>query len=551
MITSQTAYFGPDGKPTVKGLEVFNRALREVDSNEIRIGALELNAELTDVLRYTRAEAEAANINAAVLRIAVDGLLFIRDTSGTALTTGGGAKWSPDGVGTPQHFGVVTDGTDCEPEMQRWLDWALAGNTSHIPRGDYHLANPISGNIAGHVGIDAESGARIIALPGFPNAAMVTILDGGSETEIYNFAWGGFAELIGDEIPDSEPGEANNCLTVRAKNCFSTYLSFAHIRQGDDWLSGNDALIGITASSASIYVGLGQGGIDGIYVSGDGGDSSSGQNIRVEANLKKVKAPVIFKRDYERKIVKATLTECFNGVGDAPATGGTDGFLQGGAEAIYDVVSFRTNRSLFVQGGQNVIARVVATEIGQSIEGVSTDARAVNLSGCQGSIIDILVEGVNPDCTVSSAFRALDLSDRTINYNSGAVTTYSTNNIARINARGIGRAVNETGGSNKNYIEILDDDMTHEPVIVGSETTWKWTRAGKTVFGSGPNQVIETNSVGLRFPEGRTVAQLNALSPMPAEFTLARCTNDSTLGECLVQRKGSRWVIMNTDTEIS
>ena len=63
----------------------------------------------------SRAAAEAATVPASVDRIGVfapnwDSIWYKRDAAGTALTTGDGAKWSPDGVVTPEHWGAAGDG---------------------------------------------------------------------------------------------------------------------------------------------------------------------------------------------------------------------------------------------------------------------------------------------------------------------------------------------------------------------------------------------------------------------------------------------------------
>ena len=57
----------------------------------------------------SRTAAMAAEVSTSVMRISVinggRSLGYIRDAAGTALTTADGAKWSPDGTPTPQHFG--------------------------------------------------------------------------------------------------------------------------------------------------------------------------------------------------------------------------------------------------------------------------------------------------------------------------------------------------------------------------------------------------------------------------------------------------------------
>lgn len=61
-----------------------------------------------------RATAEAANVPHPIGRIGVfapngDTLWYKRDAAGTALTTGDGSKWSPDGDVYPDHYGAVAD----------------------------------------------------------------------------------------------------------------------------------------------------------------------------------------------------------------------------------------------------------------------------------------------------------------------------------------------------------------------------------------------------------------------------------------------------------
>ena len=63
----------------------------------------------------SRAAVEAATVPASVDRIGVfapnrGSIWYKRDAAGTALTTGDGATWSPDGLVTPEHWGAAGDG---------------------------------------------------------------------------------------------------------------------------------------------------------------------------------------------------------------------------------------------------------------------------------------------------------------------------------------------------------------------------------------------------------------------------------------------------------
>tara|TARA_R110000851_G_scaffold91950_2_gene200682 strand:- start:2812 stop:5463 length:2652 start_codon:yes stop_codon:yes gene_type:complete len=89
-----------------------------------------------------RATAIAATVPPQVNRILVytpdgDTVAFVEDASGTAMTTAGARKWSPDGVGSYYHFGALgdaiisatgtlTSGTDDTVALQAALDWMAA-----------------------------------------------------------------------------------------------------------------------------------------------------------------------------------------------------------------------------------------------------------------------------------------------------------------------------------------------------------------------------------------------------------------------------------------
>ena len=59
----------------------------------------------------TRAAAQAATVSAQAAQIIVGGLSYRRDSSGMALTTAGGQRWSPSGQVTFRHFGAQGDGS--------------------------------------------------------------------------------------------------------------------------------------------------------------------------------------------------------------------------------------------------------------------------------------------------------------------------------------------------------------------------------------------------------------------------------------------------------
>lgn len=92
----------------------------------------------------SRAAAEAANVPSLLDRIGVfvpngGTLWYKRDTAGTALTTGDGAKWSPDGDVTPQHFGAVGDGVaDDTAAVQAAVDYVASTGGGIVNLGPFH-----------------------------------------------------------------------------------------------------------------------------------------------------------------------------------------------------------------------------------------------------------------------------------------------------------------------------------------------------------------------------------------------------------------------------
>lgn len=72
----------------------------------------------------SRAEAQAASVPAAIDRLRVEGLAYVADPGGTALTTNDGRSWSPDGPATYEHWGAIgnafADDSDAILACHRW-----------------------------------------------------------------------------------------------------------------------------------------------------------------------------------------------------------------------------------------------------------------------------------------------------------------------------------------------------------------------------------------------------------------------------------------------
>jgi hypothetical protein len=101
----------------------------------------------------SRADAIAASVPSPVIRISVlhGGMVlgYIRDASGTALTTADGATWSPDGSAYVEHWGAISDwnsgtgaGTDNTAAVQAAGVWCAARPvTLHFRSGGRYRFN--------------------------------------------------------------------------------------------------------------------------------------------------------------------------------------------------------------------------------------------------------------------------------------------------------------------------------------------------------------------------------------------------------------------------
>ncbi|MEM9049221.1 MAG: NosD domain-containing protein [Pseudomonadota bacterium] len=84
----------------------------------------------------TRADAQAATVPAAVDRMRVAGLSFVEDAGGTALTTGDGRTWSPDGAATYEHWGALgNNSADDSDAILACHDWCVQNRVTCEPIG--------------------------------------------------------------------------------------------------------------------------------------------------------------------------------------------------------------------------------------------------------------------------------------------------------------------------------------------------------------------------------------------------------------------------------
>lgn len=117
----------------------------------------------------TRAAAQAATVPAFADQILVGGMLYKKDPAGTALTTGGGVKWSPAGEASVLHYPV--NGLNDQPAFASAVK---GGGDVHLPKRDY----PVSGNL------DTVSGLALRAAQGAVFKPFAPSLTGGYITNV-------------------------------------------------------------------------------------------------------------------------------------------------------------------------------------------------------------------------------------------------------------------------------------------------------------------------------------------------------------------------------
>lgn len=135
------------------------------NGTEFRLGSL-----VSEVSIYTRSQAEAASIPAwqSTLTVSHGGIIcdYVRDASGTALTTGDGQDWSPAGGHcTPAHWGALPGvATDYATELNSLSDYVKASYSASA--GAYEANVNFAGQVwrtdSGFRMISARSGGLII-----------------------------------------------------------------------------------------------------------------------------------------------------------------------------------------------------------------------------------------------------------------------------------------------------------------------------------------------------------------------------------------------------
>lgn len=113
----------------------------------------------------SRSDAEASDIPAPLLRIQIGGLRYVRDASGTALTTADGSTWAPDGSeAQPEHWGLTGAEADSVPAYQLAINWLAVDPARKLV--DRYTGTRVFGSTmttTGHVNIDIGAATYLVA----------------------------------------------------------------------------------------------------------------------------------------------------------------------------------------------------------------------------------------------------------------------------------------------------------------------------------------------------------------------------------------------------
>jgi hypothetical protein len=235
-----------DGSPTrVYFAEEYSVTVKNSAGNLVIYAPVNYGVERpasSDLAAYTRAEALVAIIPATVALLTVyhGGLTcqYERDASGTALTTGDGATWSPAaGNATPAHWGGVPGyGNDATTYVQSCFTWVGAGYDANLGTFDRWV------NLAGAVWeCTASINSTNVRQPQmrFGNGVLFFNMTSGYGLEM----WGVNSGVIVEPFYIETPADPDNC--PEAAFCFGrcsngvTAAPIAPSMKGAVFIDGN------------------------------------------------------------------------------------------------------------------------------------------------------------------------------------------------------------------------------------------------------------------------------------------------------------------------
>lgn len=449
-----------------------------ITSNE---GGIEQNYVLRGTLVTDIAGAKSAQDGFVTTAQAIS---YVKSTGATAITDM--PDWLPFGTPVPQHFGAVADGTDQATELQLWMDYAFSGNPAAINQpGIYGLLSELSSPLIAEVDIVVANGVEINALSGFAaDSDMIHVPTTGSTGTDHTFSWvGGSYDC--QQQPNSGGGQDNDLFSLNATNHSSAKIHLDRTYAGADYrTAGGDSHIFAAGSNLDLSISSCTGAVDlGIYASAES-TAGAGSVCRIRGNFYFCNSAVEVKRTFELPDIRITTEDCKFGGGYTTATVGGN-TVKSASGGILEVNSLRTERSAFIQAGDNVSVVVNALEMGLALTGgtpyASASGQALYVSGSSGVKATVNAQGMNSAIAATSAFVGTLLDSRAIT----AGTLEALDNMVSVQARDIGRPVEEQNSSDRNFFTVNEENNVAAPILVGGDSYIKRLDSGRISEGIG------------------------------------------------------------------
>lgn len=481
-----------------------------------------------------RAAAIAATIPLVHQSIAYFGpngsiLQFVRDASGTALTTAGGATWSPAGDATPEHWGAVVTGlVGDQVAIAACLQWAIDNQRHVVMRGFYGLSDEVYADYNGYLNVTAN-GAKFIALTGFPTDKRMIRVQGapsGATTFWWNGGW-----WDGSKMPYAGPLGQGNFFEVVTGN--SVGLRRVHIEgmyAGEDWregMAGGDSGLYINANWTDVDLGVMQGFVDlGYYLTSGSTGTSTDANRREGHKLRgtfiKCWRGASAKRAARVLDVEITCIDCLGGWNDSPADIGGVTPDRADYDGQIKVTAIRTQWAINGSRPYSIKYDCMQTDLGVYLPTVgavpmyrSTEGgyRFQGANKCHGVLS---ANGVNPDVIANGAnpqnFRGVEFED-------AAAGVGCFDNRFDLTCYNIYRVVYEQDSSDRNVVDYRSDtnlvskvglnsyftritnpsalgNITTGTIAAGDVTTGNLTASGDVLVSNGNLRVTKVNNSG-------------------------------------------------------
>ena len=410
------------------------------------------------------------------------GISYVKSAGATAIADM--QDWLPFGSPVPQHFGAVADGSDETTEMQAWMDYVFLGNQGEIIQpGIYGISSTLGHALNTDIDVRISAGVEINALAGFAaDSDMIQVTTGTGTDHVLSWVGGSYDC---QQQPNSGGGQSNDLFSLNATNHSSAKIHLERTYAGVDYrTAGGDSHIFAVGSNLDLSIGSCTGAVDlGIYASAES-TAGVGSVCRIRGNFYFCNSAVEVKRTFELPDIRITTEDCKFGGGYTTATVGGN-TVKSASGGILEVNSLRTERSAFIQAGDNVSVVVNALEMGLDLTGgtpyASASGQALYVSGSSGVKATVNAQGMNSAIAATSAFVGTLLDNRAIT----AGTLEALDNMVSVQARDIGRSIEEQNSSDRNLFTVSEENNVAAPILVGGDSYINRLDSGRISEGIG------------------------------------------------------------------